>query len=197
MASEDTVDPSAELLKRWQDDDDPEALNRLLQIEVGVLKHMIRGRSRSEGATTASDIAQQAVMGFLHAKTAPNFSDPRALRGYLWRSAWRLLVKRFEKTSRAPERVDAADMERSDAAFALIAGLKDVERDERAAAVDLALNLLSRTDRDLIRAVYFEGQDITSAGVAVGLAREAANSRLVRARRLLASRLADWSELIG
>jgi hypothetical protein len=38
-------DPSAELLRRWQDDGDPEALNRLLQIEVGVLKQMIHGRA--------------------------------------------------------------------------------------------------------------------------------------------------------
>src|SRR5262245_2232557 len=86
--SAEDVDPSAELLRSWQDDGDPEALNRLLQIEVGVLKHMIRGRSARglAGSASTSDIAQEAVMGLLKTKSAPSFADPGALRGYLWRS---------------------------------------------------------------------------------------------------------------
>src|SRR5262245_27580288 len=109
-ANPDPPDPSAELLRRWQEDGDPEALDELLQIEVGLLKHMIRGkRSNLAGSASTSDIAQDAVIGLLKTKSAPNFSDPRKLRGYLWRSAWHLLVKRFDKKRRSPLRVDLED----------------------------------------------------------------------------------------
>ena len=63
-------------------------------------------------------------------------------------------------------------------------------------AIGLAMNILSREDRELFRLVYHEGKDIPTAGAALGLTRGAANSRLIRARRLLATRLADWADLI-
>jgi DNA-directed RNA polymerase specialized sigma24 family protein len=59
------------------------------------------------------------------------------------------------------------------------------------------MNLLSLQDRELLRLVYFEGKDIAAAAQSLSLTRDVANTRLVRARRLLAARLADWSEIIG
>ena len=55
-------------------------------------------------------------------------------------------------------------------------------------AIGLAMNLLSREDRELIRLVYFEEKDIAAAAAALGLTRDVANTRLVRARRLLATK---------
>lgn len=192
------LDPSAEHLRRWQEEGDPEALDRLLQIEVKVLKHMIHGRSDVlEGSVCTSDIAQEAVMGLLKARQAPNFSNPGALRGYLWRSAWHLLVKRFEKREKLPMRVELSETVELDGLLKAVTSLRDIDRDERAMAIGLAMNLLSQDDRELLRRIYFENQDIAEAGKALGLNRGAANSRLVRARRLLAERLADWSDVIG
>jgi RNA polymerase sigma factor (sigma-70 family) len=194
-----TSDPSVPLFRRWQDAGDPEALDQLLQIEVGVLKHMIRGRRTGvlAGSVATSDIAQEAVLGLLKAKQAPTFADPGALRGYLWRSAWHLLVKRFEKRSKAPFRLDVPESGGLDQFLSDAPAFENLDREERGMAVALAMNLLSHEDRDLLRRVYFDGQEVTAAAADLGLTRTAANSRLVRARRLLATRLAEWSGLIG
>jgi RNA polymerase sigma factor (sigma-70 family) len=198
MSDPSPVDPSAEALRRWREDSDPDALDLLLRLETETLKRMLRSRRPTDGgATTVSDIAQQAVLGLLAAKTPPSFDDPRALRAYLWRSAWRLLLRRFERESRRPTRVSSDELERAERAFAGVASLGDADREERAAAVELAVNLLPAEAQALLRGVYFQGLDIAAAGRAVGLSREAANSRLVRARRQLAEKLAAWAEVIG
>jgi RNA polymerase sigma factor (sigma-70 family) len=196
--AQDAPDPSAEPLRRWQEEGDPEALDELLRIEVGILKHMIRGRKSVPlgGSASASDIAQEAVMGLLKTKAPPTFSDPRALRGYLWRSAWHLLVKRLEKKSRMPVRIETGDPGAFDRFMRGAEAMQEVDRSERAMAIDLAMNLLSSENRELLKRTYFDGQDIASAGTALGLSRDAASSRLARARRILAERLSAWSSLI-
>jgi RNA polymerase sigma factor (sigma-70 family) len=195
----DAQDPSAMLLRRWQESGDSEALNQLLRIEIGVLKHMIHGRTASafSGSASTSDIAQEAVMGLLKTKETPSFSNPQALRGYLWRSAWHLLVKRYEKKQKGPLRVELEDSSGLDRLFRYAPGLKSVDREERAMAIGLAMNLLSHEDRELIRQVYFEEKDTATAAAAIGLNRAAGAMRLVRARRLLAARLAEWADLIS
>jgi RNA polymerase sigma factor (sigma-70 family) len=190
-------DPSAELLRRWQEDGDPDALSELLQVEVGLLKHMIHARGGLSASASTSDIAQEAVMGLLKTKSAPSFADPGALRGYLWRSAWHLLVRRFEKKSKMPFRIDVGEPAGLDRFMRAAHGLEGIERSERAMAIALAMNLLKPEDRELLRLVYFEDQDIAAAGTALSLTRDAANSRLVRARRQLAARLSQWSGVIG
>jgi RNA polymerase sigma factor (sigma-70 family) len=192
------VDPSAEPLRRWQESGDLEALDRLLQLEIGVLKHMIRGRQIAplHGSASTSDIAQEAVLGLLKTRKPPSFSDPRALRGYLWRSAWHLLVKRLEKRSRMPPRLELDESQPELGVFQTVSGLQGIDREERAMAISLAMNVLSREDRELFRLVYHERKDIPTAGAALGLTRGAATSRLIRARRLLATHLADWADLI-
>jgi DNA-directed RNA polymerase specialized sigma24 family protein len=75
--------------------------------------------------------------------------------------------------------------------------LQSLDESERALAISVAMNFLSREDRELLRLVYFADRDIATAGAALGLSRGAANSRLVRARRELAKKLSDWSDLIG
>jgi RNA polymerase sigma factor (sigma-70 family) len=192
-------DPSTPLLRRWQEDGDPEALDQLLQVEVGLLKHMIHGRRSGvlAGSASTSDIAQEAVLGLLRTKKAPTFADPGSLRGYLWRSAWHLLVKRFEKKSKTPLRLEIEDPGALAQFLSDAPTFEHLDREERGMAIGLAMNLLSQEDRDLLRRVYFEGGEVTAAAAQLGLSRSAANSRLVRARRLLATRLSEWSDLIG
>jgi RNA polymerase sigma factor (sigma-70 family) len=187
------------MLRRWQEDGDPEALDQLLQVELGVLKHMIHGRRTGAlaGSASTSDIAQEAVLGLLKTEKAPSFSDPGALRGYLWRSAWHLLVKRFEHRKKAPFSLDDEQPGILDQFLIDAPTFDHLDREERVIAIGLAMNLLSLEDRELLRRVYFGGQDVTAAAAETGLTRSAANSRLVRARRLLATRLAKWSGIIG
>jgi RNA polymerase sigma factor (sigma-70 family) len=197
MASQE-ADPSAQLLRRWQDAEDPDALNELLKIEVGILKHMIHGKAVGiSSSASTSDIAQEAVMGLLKTKETPSFSDPKALRGYLWRSAWHLLVKRYDKKRRGPMRVELEDSAGIERFLRYAPGLQNVDRAERAVAIGLAMNLLSEEDRELIRQVYFEETDTATAAAKLGLTRPAGAMRLVRARRVLAGRLSEWAGLIS
>ena len=193
------VDPSADLLRRWQEEGDPAALNELLKIEVGILKHMIHGKvaTNLSGSASTSDIAQEAVMGLLKTKKGPSFADPKALRGYLWRSAWHLLAKRYEKRRMGAVRLDLEASAELDQFLRHAPGLQDIDREERAMAIGIAMNLLSPEDRELIRKVYFEGQKTADASAAIDLNRAAGAMRLVRARRMLAARLAEWADLIS
>jgi RNA polymerase sigma factor (sigma-70 family) len=193
------TDPSAEPLRRWQEDGDPEALNQLLQIEVTILKQMLRSREPGafSGSAATSDIAQEAVLRLLNVKTSPHFDNPRALRGYLWKSAWHLLVQRFERKKTKPLDLESEDLPGLERFVAMNEGLRGLDRSERSVAIGLAMNFLALEDRELLRLVYFAGKDIAAAADALGLTRGAANSRLVRARRELATKLADWSDLIG
>jgi RNA polymerase sigma factor (sigma-70 family) len=188
-----------EPLRRWQEHGDLEALNELLRIEISILKQMIRAR-RVRGATpgvATSDIAQEAVLRLLKVQTEPTFDNPRALRGYLWKSAWHLLVQRCQERRTAPLDLESEDLPGLERLVAASEGLRGLDRTERSAAIALSMNLLDAEDRDLIRLVYFADKDIETAGQSLGLTRGAANSRLVRARRRLGRALADWTELIG
>ena len=192
-------DPSAEPLKRWQEHGDLDALNELLRLEITILKQTIRARKSGgiSGSAATSDIAQEAVLRLLKVQSHPSFDNPRALRGYLWKSAWHLLVQRFEKKKTVPLDLEAEELPGLERLVASNEGLRGLDRDERSAALALAMNLLAREDRDLIRLVYFAEKDIEAAGKELGLTRGAANSRLVRARRELAKALASWTDLIG
>jgi DNA-directed RNA polymerase specialized sigma24 family protein len=106
-------------------------------------------------------------------------------------------VKKYEKQRRMPLRVDLDDTLELDRLFSAVTSFKEIDRAERAMAIGLAMNLLSREDRELFRLVYFEEKDLATAGAALGLSLGVTKSRLVRARRLLATRLTEWAEIIG
>lgn len=95
----DPREPSADLLRRWQEHEDRAALDELLRIEIGILKARIRrqGAQLVEPAASASDVAQEAVLRVLELETPPHFETPQALRAYLWTAAWRLLLARLRR----------------------------------------------------------------------------------------------------
>ena len=50
------------------------------------------------------------MLGLLKTKKPPSFAEPRALRGYLWRSAWHLLVNRLAEAETEPIRFDLDEL---------------------------------------------------------------------------------------
>ena len=189
---------SEELLDAWQESGDPETLDALLRAEIGTLKAMIRGRGGSMlQSLGATDVAHEAIMGLLRVNAAPKFENPAALRGYLWKSAWRLLMARLDKRGRRPLRLDATSTPEMQGFLATTGGMSDAQDSDRSVALDVAMNLLKPQERDVIKLVYLEQMDIPAAAEALGVSKDAANMRLVRARRHLAEKLAGWAELIG
>ncbi len=184
-----------ELLRRWQDDGDTDALDALLRTEIGALKDLIRARGGNlmSGSAGASDLAQEAVLKLLELESAPTFTDPRALRGYLWTTAWRLLLQRVRRPYRRRRQIDPAASSQLPAEWIVdpTAGAG-----EEFSALDLAMNLLPADARDLLHAVYFDGRAVNELAEAAGVSDSAMKMRLMRARRALASRLAAWEDAI-
>jgi RNA polymerase sigma factor (sigma-70 family) len=191
-------DPGVALLQRWQEQGDRDALDELLRLEVSILK----GRLRSKGPRVAgdpvsvSDIAQETVVRFLEVGTTPRFDSPRKLRAYLWTAAWRLLVQRLQKTERHALRIDEMESWNLERGLSTSGGLGALDESERSVAFDLALNLLRPPEREILRLVYLEHHGIEGAAEKLGIARDAAKMRLVRARRGLAQKLCRWEETI-
>ena len=186
-------------LRAWQESGDRDALDSLLRIEVEILKRMIRGRvgglhQQSQGV---SDVAQEAVLGLLRVGTAPSFDSPGALRGYLWKAAWRLLMRRLSGGRKKPVQLDGQSSICFQEALATSGGMGAAESSDRPLALQLAMNLLKPQEGEILRLVYLENQDISAAARALGITNDAANMRLVRARKALARKVAGWAELIG
>jgi RNA polymerase sigma-70 factor (ECF subfamily) len=195
VSSSSSHDPAAELLGRWQQNQDPDALDELLQLEIGTLADRLRHKAGGQlrPSVSASDLAQEAVFRMLRKEEPPEFEAPGQFRAYLWKSAWRLLLNRLGKT-RARR---LSEIESQEVGLGLFAsGLGKVEEEERNLALELALNLLKAEDREILELVYFQHLDVPAAAEKLALSRGAAEMRLTRARRRLAKKLCNWVDLI-
>jgi len=187
------------LLARWQDEQDPDALDELLRGEVEALARRLRARAGGafSGSTSASDLAQEAVLRWLRLEEPPRFDDPRGLRAYLWSAAWRLLVNRVQRPDRAVVRLSGEASRSLSGVFAATGGLGALAADDQRTALEVVVNLLRPEDRECLGLVYFQGLSIEAAAARLGVSRGAFDMRLMRARQRLAARLVDWADVVG
>ena len=193
------ADPALALLKRWQEERDRDALDELLRLEVSSLAERLRRRGSPMigPSQSASDLAQEAVTRMLARTTPPRFDEPAQLRAYLWTSAWRLLLNRVQGAARRVTRLPSTHSQSLADVLATTGGLARVLHREQSLAVDVALELLPPDDAKILELVYFEGLPIAEAAEKLGIARAAADMRLTRARRRLATKLVEWNDVIG
>jgi len=196
-----TSDPALALLRRWQEQHDRDALDELLRLEVTTLAERLRRRGDPllSASASASDLAQEAVVRMLARTTPPKFEEPAQLRAYLWTAAWRLLLNRVQGAARRMTRLSSSGSQSQSLADALStsSGLAGVLKKEQSLAVDVALELLPPDDAQILELVYFEGLPIAEAAERLGIQRSAADMRLTRARRKLATKLVEWNDVIG
>lgn len=197
-SSHSTPEPD-HLLEQWQSQNDNDALEELLRIEVALLKARIqkRGHRMMRPSHGASDVAQEAVMGLLRCRQQPRFENPKALRSYLWKAAWRLLLRRLKKPGVRAVPLQPNSSWAIGKGLETTGGMGSIDRAERAVALDLALTLLQETDRSILELVYFRGLEVQQAAETLEITRAAADMRLYRARKNLAKKLIDWNEIIG
>lgn len=186
------------LLGKWQEDSDPVALDELLRTEVLIIKDLIqaKGQGMLLGSAGASDIAQEAVLKMLEVESIPKFADASALRGYLWVTAWRLLLQRVRRPYRRKLSIDSGTSSQPLSQLEARGGENPEAADERS-ALAFAMNLLPSEDQQLLHAVYFEGRSISDLCAQTSLSESAMKMRLLRARRSLAARLTSWEKTIG
>lgn len=187
------------LLARWQDAGDVDALDQLLRSEVEALARGLRARAGGaiSASHSATDLAQEAVLRLLRLEDAPRFDDPRALRAYLWTSAWRLLVNRVQRPGHDVVRLGESETTTLSGVFGVTGGFGALERDEQRTALEVVVNLLKPEDREALGLVYFQGLSIEEAAQRAGVSRGALDMRLMRARTRLAERLVGWADVVG
>jgi RNA polymerase sigma factor (sigma-70 family) len=192
-------DHAAQLLQRWQHDGDVDALDELLRVEVLALAARLRTRARGmlRPSTSASDLAQEAVLRTLNLDTPPHFADPREMRAYLWTAAWRLLINRTR--ARGRDVVPLSQANSADLGMVLHGGggVSTAERSERNAALNVIMNLMRDDDREVLDLVYFQHFDVDRVAKHLGIERGAAEMRLSRARRRLAQKMVGWSDVVA
>jgi RNA polymerase sigma factor (sigma-70 family) len=192
-------DPSAERLRRWQQDGDVDALDELLRTEVSALAARLRSRARGmlHPSASASDLAQEAVFRLLRQEETPVFADAQEMRAYLWTAAWRLLIDHAR--GRGHDVVPLSQAQSADMGMVLAGGggISEAERADQNAALSVVINLLRSDDREALDLVYFQHLDIEQAAQRVGIAHSAMQMRLSRARRRLAEKMVGWSEALG
>jgi len=186
-------DSRADLLARWQESGDHQALERLLQMEVHAIKGRIRRQIQhlTSPSQSASDVAQEAAARWLGVRTPTHFQSPAALRAYLWTTALNLLRLHVQQ-DRIPVHTGALDVQ------PLVAD-REEEQDlarERSVALHLGLGLLRPDERRILELYYFEGQDSHGVARALGIEPENARMRLVRARRALTRKLQAWKAFL-
>jgi RNA polymerase sigma-70 factor, ECF subfamily len=189
---------TTDLLRRWQEHEDLDALDELLRSEIRILKDIVSARAADQlgGSASASDIAQEAALRLLRLETVPKFADPRALRAYLWTTARRLLIDRVRRPYTCKQSLDPSASSQLPAALIATTG-RQTDEAERTAAIDVAMNLLRPEDRDLIHRVYFEGRTLSDLAGDLHVSESAVKMRLLRARRNLGARLSTWGDTVG
>ena len=191
-----SVDTRSALLQRWQDEQDRDALDLLLRQELETLKRALRGNSGSLSTGTLDDVTQEVVVRFLRASPR-GFDHPAGLRSYLWSAARSALIDRLRERRVVPVELGPHESSRVDLEPLTSGSLGEVESADLAAALELTLNLARPADQEILRLVYFRGLSIEEAARELGIERDVANTRLVRARVRLAEKLTAWRELIG
>ncbi len=192
-------DPASTLLVRWQESGDVDALDELLRIQVQELSARLRARGRGmlTPSKSASDLAQEAVFRMLRLEEAPEFTDARQMRAYLWTAAWRLLISHGR--SRGHSAVPLSQAQSADMGLVLQGGggISEAERADQSAALNVVMNLLRAGDREVLELVYFQHMDIDQVTERLGIGRAAAEMRLSRARRRLAEKMVSWSDVVA
>ena len=151
----------------------------------------------TDPAASASDVAQEAVARLLNLEESPKFANPQALRAYLWNTAWRLLADRLRSAGSAITNLDPTQSGVLGSQLATTGGIGGVEARDMSDAMKLAVNLLEPGEQEILALVHFRDQGIDEAARELGVSRDAANMRAVRARRSLAKKLLRWTEVIG
>lgn len=187
-----------ELLARWQDGQDMDALDELLRAEIAGIAARLRARAGAfSGSVSASDLAQEAVLRWLRLEEPPRFDDPGALRAYLWSAAWRLLLNRLQRRDHSVVRLSSEESMTLSGAFAATGGIGVLAAQDQRTALEVVVNLLRPEDRECLGLVYFQELPIEEAARRLGITRGAFDMRLMRARQRLAERLVDWADVVG
>ena len=167
-------------------------------IELGLLKARLRtqGNTRALSDVSASDVAQEAVLRMLEVVPAPSFESQKAFHAYLWKVAYHLVLDRLRRRRGNLVSIDSEWSSNIASEVATSGGLGEVDRRDLGYAVRLALELLDPEDHALLKLQYDEGLGLAQVAERLTISIDAANMRLVRARRQMHSKVKRFKSVI-
>ncbi len=182
-------DDTRDLLKSTHEGD-KDALQELLARHMPWIRQIVRQRIGLEiGVEFDSvDVVQETVLRVLTKGPKYLVSDPKAFRALTARIAINVLIDKhrdLETKKRGVQRV--IDLDRMDS----VDGPRtEAEKRESVALLDLALELISQADREIIELRQFQGLSFEDVAKATDSTADAARMRFGRALKRVAQRVA-------
>jgi len=204
------VPNTTQLLARWRGGDDA-ALHELLEQHLPWVREYVRQRlgPALRAREEPSDVVQDALVEFLRYGPRFELQNEAHLRFLLARIAENVLRDKHDfhsRQRRQASREVAGGVEEHESALGDALRPSDephvvVERRQWRAWVRLSLDLLDRSDREVLVLRQWEGLDFAQIGERLGLSADAAKMRFHRAVPKLAERIeqlqrGDFSGLV-
>lgn len=139
-------------------------------------------------AALAEDIAQETLRRVIEALRAGRIQNTEAVAGFVFQTAKHVCMHAHRAAGREARAMRKLD-DPSGSQGVHLDALARLVSEERRARVRAALDTLSRDDRDLLRAVYFEQIDAADLAARLGLTAGALRVRKHRAVQRLAAAL--------
>ena len=190
-------DDRSDLLGRWADDGDREALDQLLRLELDPVKRSFRrrlARSAKSPSLDTSDYVDEAVGRLLRQSPAPEFDSPEKLRAYLTQAAVNLFVNHYHGARRKPVHLTVDDLGQLLQAPEGRSLSKDLDLQEFRDAVQLALNLLDEDECRLLEAALVKGRSVRQIADDRDEPKSTVARRLERAKANLVLKMLSWRE---
>ncbi len=168
-----------ELLDRWRAGDE-DAGDALLRRHFPSLFRFFRNKVESG----ADDLVQATLLKCIEKRE--QFRGGSSFRTYLFVIARNVLFDTLRKRHRSPDAIDFSEVSLADLGTS---PSKAILRDERKAALALALRALPLEFQIAVELTYWENLNATQIGEVLGIPANTVRSRLVRARRQLDTQL--------
>lgn len=191
-----------QLLRRWNGGDRSalaELLDRHLDWVTGYVHKRVGADLRSRAET--ADFVQESMVDFLSAGPRFEVSDEAAFRGLLARIAENNIRDRKRYFGRAKRGGGGGERSAASDSVLDLDLRRDVtrpsqaaQRDESAAQIRLAVELLDPQDRDVLQLREFDGLSFAEVGERMGSSEDAARMRFQRALPKLAAKVAQLRE---
>lgn len=184
-----------QLLTRWRESGDPDALDQLLRVDLESVKRSFRkrlGNRKRSPTLDTSDYVDEAVGRMLRQSPAPNFETPENLRAYLAQAAVNLYINHYNSSGRKPITVSVEDLASFLEAPVGRTLSKDLDLREFSSTFELALNLLDEEESQLLHLHFLQKLSVRELAEKLAVPKSTIGRRIEHAKSNLVLKMMSW-----